>query len=162
MDKVNLAVYKKKYLQDITRIWNDCIADGNCFFWLDPFNKRIIRNIIKDQKYVGIALINNTLVGFYILHNNNSGRGSHIANALYAVDKKYRNNGIGFLLGNDSIEKAKQLGYKGIQFNSVIKSNIGSINLWKKLNFEIIGEVPEAFYNDNKKYESILIMYKKI
>ena len=162
MINIDIINYNKKHLLDCTRIWNDCITDGNCFFWKEAFKKKTIKNIIKEQDYVGVAVSNKNVVGFYIIHKNNAGRGSHIANALYAVDKKYRGKGIGYLLGKDSLIKIEELKYKGIQFNSVVKNNISSVNLWKKLGFTIIGEIPNAYYIEENKYESIYIMYKNI
>ena len=96
------------------------------------------------------------------MHKNNSGRGSHIANALYAIDKEYRSNGIGKKLGIDSIERAKQLGYKGFIFNSVVKTNKKSVKLWKSLDFKVVGEIPNAFKTNKNIYESILIMYRDL
>jgi len=162
MNNISIIKYKKEYLFDFTRIWNDCISDGNCFYWNESFKLKTIKNIIKQQDYIGVALSNKTVVGFYLIHKNNAGRGSHIANALYAVDNQYRGKGIGYSLGKDSILKIEELGYQGIQFNSVVKSNIASVSLWKKLGFEIIGEIPKAFYIKKDNYESIYIMYKNI
>ena len=132
------------------------------FIGMTHLNLKQFKNIIKQQDYIGVAVSNTTVIGFYIIHKNNAGRGSHIANALYAVDKQYRGKGIGYSLGKDSILKIEELGYQGIQFNSVVKSNTASVSLWKKLGFEIIGEIQKAFFIKEDNYESIYVMYKNI
>ena len=64
------------------------------FIGMTHLNLKQFKNIIKQQDYIGVAVSNTTVIGFYIIHKNNAGRGSHIANALYAVDKQYRGKGI--------------------------------------------------------------------
>jgi L-amino acid N-acyltransferase YncA len=162
MVDILLRKSEEKDIRSIMKIWNDCSAEGESFYWDHDFSEELITSIIKEQDYVSVAQIENKVIGFYILHKNNSGRGNHIANALYAIDKDYRSNGIGKKLGIDSIEKARQLGYKGLIFNSVVKTNEKSVRLWKSLDFKIIGEIPKAFRKNNNTYESILIMYRDL
>ena len=44
-----------------------------------------------------------------------------------------------------SIEEARRLGFKSIQFNFVVKSNEFAVKLWQSFGLEIIGEIPDAF-----------------
>ncbi len=48
-------------------------------------------------------------------------------------------------MAEHSIEEARRVGFKSIQFNFVVKSNAAAVNLWKSVGFEIIGEIPDAF-----------------
>jgi len=162
LDKLVIRKAEEKDIKNILKIWNDCSSEGESFYWNFDFSEKMITSILKEQEYVCVAQIDDKVIGFYILHKNNSGRGSHIANALYAVDKKYRSNGIGKILGIDSLEKAKHLGYRGFIFNSVVKTNEKSVKLWKRLGFKIIGEIPNAFQTNNNTYESVLIMYQDL
>jgi len=70
--------------------------------------------------------------------------------------------GIGRKMGEFSLEEAKRLGYAAMQYNFVIKSNTRAVELWKKLGFGIIGEIPEAFTNKQGERVNAFIMYRKL
>jgi len=78
-----------------------------------------------EQSFTGVAYDQESkqLVGLYILHPNNVGRCGHISNASYAVKKGLRGYGIGKKLVLHSLDKAKELWFKIMQFNAVVKSN---------------------------------------
>ncbi len=97
-----------------------------------------------------------------MLHQNAPDRGSHVANALYVVAQKWRGQGIGERLVQDSLSVAERLGFEAIQFNSVVSSNTPSVRLWQKLGFTRIGEVPGAFRNIRGEKTSILIFYRDL
>ena len=48
----------------------------------------------------------------------------HICNASYAVSSKCRGQHIGEKLVIDCMSKAKELGFRVLQFNAVVESNI--------------------------------------
>ena len=73
------------------------------------------------------------IAGLYILHPNSVGRCGHIANASYAVSEKMRGYHLGELLVKHSLAQGKQLGFRILQFNAVVKSNTGAIALYRKL-----------------------------
>ena len=75
---------------------------------------------------------------------------------------RFGGRGIGRRMGEFSLEEAKRLGYAAMQFNIVIKSNIRAVELWKKLGFVIIGEIPEAFINKLGERVNAFIMYQKL
>ena len=70
--------------------------------------------------------------------------------------------GVGKAMGEFSLEEAKRLGYKAMQFNIVIKSNERAIRLWEKLGFKIIGEIPEAFNHKQNGLTDAFIMHQKL
>ena len=65
-------------------------------------------------------------------------------------------------MGEFSLEEAKQLGYKAMQFNLVVKTNTTAVALWKKIGFDIIAEIPEAFQHKDLGYVNAYIMYRKL
>lgn len=156
---INLRKYNLNDIGNITKIWNEIIDEGNSFHWEEHQPEGKIEYILSTQTEVYCACINDVLVGFYLLHPNSSGRGKHIANALYAVSKKYRRKGIGTLLVKHSLDIAKEYGFIGMQYNSVVESN-NSIHIYNKLGFEKIGIIKNGFFDKNKNYQNIVIFYK--
>ncbi|HLA94377.1 MAG TPA: hypothetical protein VK612_01560, partial [Pyrinomonadaceae bacterium] len=61
-----------------------------------------------------------------------------------------------------SIEEARRLGFKSIQFNFVVKSNEIAVKLWKSVGFEVIGEIPDAFNHIENGMTNAYIMYRKL
>jgi ribosomal protein S18 acetylase RimI-like enzyme len=49
-----------------------------------------------------------------------------------------------------------------MQFNFVISSNQSAVHLWKKLGFEIVGMLPEAFRHPSLGYVDALVMFKRL
>lgn len=137
--------FRKEDINSIEYIWNEVIDEGESFFWKEHFSNSKVSEILFNQKAVYCAKYNGQVVGFYILHDNFPGRGNHIANALYAIKKEFRGKGIGKILGEHSIRTAKEYGYKAMQFNSVVSTNIAAVHLWESLGFNRVGQVDNAF-----------------
>ena len=49
-----------------------------------------------------------------------------------------------------------------MQFNIVVKSNQGAVHLWKKLEFEIVGELPEVFDHPELGLTNAYVMWRKL
>ena len=58
-----------------------------------------------------------------------------------------------------SLKKAREAGYRLMQFHAVVKSNRSAVHLYEKLGFEKIGEVPGGFLRKNGNYEDTLLYY---
>jgi ribosomal protein S18 acetylase RimI-like enzyme len=101
-------------------------------------------------------------VGTFFIKDNQPDLGSHIANAGYMTAPGTFGKGIGRAMGEFSILEAARLGYKAMQFNIVIKSNERAVALWKSMDFEIIGEIPDAFNHQQNGLTNAYIMYRKI
>ena len=99
------------------------------------------------------------IVGLYILHPNNIGRCGHIANASYAVKADCRGKHIGEAIVSHSLEKAKELGFKLMQFNAVVAANHPAIHIYEKLGFIRLGTIPGGFHMKDGHYEDIILFY---
>ena len=99
------------------------------------------------------------IVGLYILHPNNVGRCGHICNASYAVDSSCRGQHIGEKLVMDCIEQAKRLGFRVLQFNAVVESNIHARHLYERLGFKQLGMIPGGFRMKDGHFENICPYY---
>ncbi|WP_010233019.1 GNAT family N-acetyltransferase [Clostridium arbusti] len=152
--------FKNEDIHSIESIWNEVIDEGESFFWKEHFSTNKILEILNNQKAIYCSEFNREVIGFYILHGNFPGRGKHISNALYAIKKEFRGKGIGKMLGQHSIEIAKECGYKAMQFNSVVSTNIASVCLWEGLGFIRVGQIKNAFIKYNNEIVDIYIYHK--
>ena len=114
------------------------------------------------DKHTYVATIDRAILGTFIIKDNQPGLGSHVANASFMTLPAAAGKGIGTAMGRFALEEAKQLGYKSMQFNIVIKSNERAVQLWKKLGFQVVGEIPEAFNHQKLGYTNAYIMWKKL
>jgi L-amino acid N-acyltransferase YncA len=130
--------------EDIWRIWNEVIDDGNAFSSDASVPKaEVVEMWTKGDSYV--AVLDGHIAGAYSLFPLHRGRQQHVADACYMVARAFRRKGIGALLAQHSLNEAKRKGFSAMQFNCVVSINEPALHLWKKLGFKIIGTVPQAF-----------------
>lgn len=110
--------------------------------------------------HVYVCVENDIVVGSFFIRNNQPGLGSHIANAGFMVGNKYGGRGIGRMMGEFALREARSLGFQAMQFNYVVKSNTHAVELWKKLGFEVMAEIPDAFLHVKNGLTSVYIMYR--
>jgi len=146
----------------ITDIWNQVVDDGLAFPQTDKLNPSEAKEFFSKQTYTGVAEEDGRILGMYILHPNNIGRVGHIANASYAVDRNHKGRHIGELLVKDSLSKAKKTGFRIMQFNAVVDSNIHALHLYQRLGFTDLGIIPKGFLLKNGIYDDIHVMYRKL
>ncbi|MBQ9026619.1 MAG: GNAT family N-acetyltransferase [Methanobrevibacter sp.] len=147
--------FAKKDLNSMIGIWNDIVIEGNAFPQEDILSVESGFEFFNHQSFTGVAIFENEVVGLYILHPNNVGRCSHIANASYAVDADFRGKHVGRNLVLDSIRKARELDFKILQFNAVVKSNDSARHLYETLGFRQLGTIPGGFRLKDGTYEDI-------
>ena len=105
---------------------------------------------------------NGQILGTYIIKPNQIDLGSHIANCSYMVNPNSHGKGIGKKLCEHSLKIAKENRFEGIQFNIVVSTNNGAVELWKKYGFEIIGTTPKGFRHSELGLVDTHIMYKDL
>lgn len=71
------------------------------------------------------------------MHPNNVGRCGHICNASYAVSSKSRGLHIGEKLVKDCLIQGREHGFRVLQFNAVVASNIHARHLYERLGFNL-------------------------
>lgn len=103
-----------------------------------------------------------TLLGSYKLLANQVGLGSHVCNAGYVVATNARGQGIASALCEHSQVEAIKLGFRSMQFNMVVATNIVAVRLWQKHGFTIIGTLPEAYRHQTLGYVDAYVMFKKL
>ena len=153
--------YKTQDAENAAETWNQVVRDGVAFPQEKELTTKEADNFFKEQTYTGIAENKDTgmVVGLYILHPNNVGRCGHICNASYAVKKDIRGQHIGEKLVKDCIVIGKEKGYRILQFNAVVTSNIHALHLYHRLGFIKLGVIPQGFKLPDGTYEDIIPHY---
>jgi ribosomal protein S18 acetylase RimI-like enzyme len=105
---------------------------------------------------------NGLILGSYYIKANASGPSSHICNCGYMVSPDSRGKGIARKLCLHSQEIAIKLGYRAMQFNSVVSTNEIATKLWVKLGFDIIGTIPKAYKHKKLGFVDSFIMHKHL
>ena len=151
--------YRDDDLEAMTAIWNEVIEDGEAFPQEEILTVDTASEFFSAQTHTAVAEEEGKVVGLYILHPNNVGRCGHIANTSYAVLSSCRGRHIGEQLVKDSLIKAKEKGFKLMQFNAVVESNIHARHLYERLGFQQIGMIPEGFRMKDGHFENIYLFY---
>lgn len=149
--------YNENCLGDMVRIWNEVVEDGIAFPQEECLTLQTGREFFSQQTYCGVAKDTETdrIYGLYILHPNNEGRCGHISNASYAVSRDSRGLHIGEKLVIDSLVQGKAHGFRIMQFNAVVASNIHARHLYKRLGFQQLGIIKGGFRMPDGSYEDI-------
>ena len=160
---ITIRKFEQKDIAKMTEIWNQVVEDGVAFPQEEYLDEKGAAEFFAAQTVSAVAEDEQGNVkGLYILHPNNIGRVGHIANASYAVDRNCRGEHIGELLVKDCLEQAKVNGYRVLQFNAVVASNIHALHLYKRLGFVDLGIIPGGFRNKDGVYEDIHVMYHNL
>lgn len=85
------------------------------------------------------------ILGTYYLRTNQQGGGAHVANCGYATAPAARGKGVARAMCADSLDRARQAGFRAMQFNFVVSSNAPAVHLWQALGFAVVGRLPAAF-----------------
>ena len=151
--------YNQQDMKDLIRIWNEVVEEGIAFPQEDLLDEVLGKEFFESQSYTGVAEDDGRIVGLYILHPNNVGRCGHICNASYAVSSKCRGLYIGEKLVIDCLTKDKELGFRVLQFNAVVESNVHARHLYERLGFVQLGTIPGGFRMKDGHYENICPYY---
>lgn len=153
--------YTSKDIDSMITIWNEVVEDGIAFPQTEFLSQVTGKEFFNEQTYTAVAVDESTeeVMGLYILHPNNIGRCGHICNASYAVRKGSRGLRVGERLVTDCLIQGKQHGFKILQFNAVVATNIHARHLYEKLGFIQLGVIPEGFLMKEGHYEDICPYY---
>lgn len=152
--------YEVRDVPAMVRIWNQVVRDGVAFPQEEELGLADGERFFAAQTYSAVADDGQgSVMGLYILHPNNIGRVGHIANASYAVDSASRGEHIGERLVSDSLAQAKGHGFRILQFNAVVASNVHALHLYTRLGFADLGIIPGGFKDKDGAYQDIHVMY---
>ena len=156
--------YQPDDITSMIQIWNEIVEAGNAFPQEEPLNEESGTEFFSSQTYCAVAIdeTEQEVSGLYILHPNNTGRCGHLCNASYAVSSQKRGQHIGEQLVLDCLEQARKHGFRILQFNAVVESNIHARHLYERLGFIQLGVIPNGFRMQDGHYENICPYYYEL
>lgn len=129
--------------RDMTR--EDALA-----YWMNPDHD------------VFVAKENGAVIGTYYLRANQKGGGAHVANCGYVTAPDSTGKGVARAMCLHSLERAKQRGFRAMQFNFVVASNDRAVRLWRSLGFDTVGRLTGAFEHPRLGFVDALVMYRAL
>lgn len=157
--EVTVRGYRPEDVPAMTHIWNQVVAEGVAFPQEETLTPSDAAAFFAQQSWCGVAEADSEVLGLYILHPNNVGRCGHICNASYAVDAKWRGLHIGEKLVLDCIAQGRSLGFRILQFNAVVRTNLRARRLYERLGFRQLGVIPGGFRLNDGSYVDICPYY---
>ncbi|MBR6027716.1 MAG: GNAT family N-acetyltransferase [Clostridia bacterium] len=158
---ITVRLYENTDLPRMAEIWNEVVEEGIAFPQEEALNSETGPVFFAAQTACGVAVDETGQVqGLYILHPNNVGRCGHIANASYAVSSACRGRHIGEKLVLHCLKTAREKGFRIMQFNAVVASNIHARHLYERLGFTQLGVIPGGFRLKDGRMEDICPYFK--
>lgn len=109
-----------------------------------------------------VAEIDGKVVGTYYLRANQAGGGDHVANCGYMTDARATGQGVARSMCEQSLERAREKGFRAMQFNLVVSTNVRAVALWQSLGFEVVGRLPGAFRHPAAGDVDALVMFRRL
>ena len=156
--------YEARDLPAMTDIWNEVVGEGIAFPQEETLLTETAAVFFQSQSFSGVAVEEEAgkILGLYILHPNNVGRCGHICNASYAVAASSRGRHIGEMLVKHCLAEAGKLGFRILQFNAVVATNLHARHLYERLGFRQLGVIPGGFRMKDGHYEDICPYYRLV
>src|SRR5437016_14287834 len=117
---------------------------------------------LSAERAVFVAEDNGDIIGTYCLQANQQGGGAHVANCGYMTAVSSTGRGVARTMCAHSLDRARERGFRAMQFNFVISTNQRAVRLWQSFGFEIVGRLPGAFQHPTLGYVDAFIMYRDL
>jgi L-amino acid N-acyltransferase YncA len=143
-------------------IWHAVVAAGDTYVWEPTTPEDEARRLwmLPPPAEVLVAEDDGEVVGTIEVRPNQPGQGSHVANFSAMVAPDAAGRGIGRALAVAALERARQAGYRAVQFNAVVATNVRALALWQDLGFRIVGTVPGAFRHPTEGDVDLHVMHR--
>ncbi|HXA52899.1 MAG TPA: GNAT family N-acetyltransferase [Candidatus Acidoferrum sp.] len=101
-------------------------------------------------------------LGTYYLRANQQGGGAHVANCGYMTARGSEGRGVARSMCAHSLERARERGFRAMQFNFVVSTNERAIRLWESFGFQTVGRLAGAFVHPTAGEVDALVMYIRL
>lgn len=115
-----------------------------------------------NDKTTFVALRGEEIIGTYYIRTNQDGGGSHVANCGYMTLATAQGSGVARAMCRHSLDVARRDGYRAMQFNFVVSTNVRAVSLWTSLGFDTVGRLPLAFKLPTGEYVDALVLYRSL
>ncbi|MFI5759301.1 GNAT family N-acetyltransferase [Streptomyces sp. NPDC051569] len=152
--------------EDWPAIWpffHEIVAAGETFTYPLQLGESDARDwwLLKAPNRTVVAVDDaGTVLGTAKMNANQMGNGAHVASASYMVDPAHAGRGVGRALCTHTIDWARATGFRAMQFNAVVETNVHAVKLYRSLGFEVLGTLPEGFRHPVKGYVGLHIMHR--
>lgn len=102
------------------------------------------------------------VLGTYFLMANQQGGGAHVANCGYLTAAHAAGRGIARAMCTHSLDRARERGFRAMQFNFVVSTNANAVHLWQAMGFAIVGRLPGAFAHPVHGDVDALVMHRAL
>jgi ribosomal protein S18 acetylase RimI-like enzyme len=62
----------------------------------------------------------------------------------------------------DSLARARAQGFRAMQFNFVVSTNVRAVRLWQAAGFDIAAQLPGAFEHPALGFVDVYVMYQTL
>jgi ribosomal protein S18 acetylase RimI-like enzyme len=128
----------------------DLPREGGLAYWFSPGHDVFVADEGGDT------------VGTYYLRANQQGGGAHVANCGYMTARRAAGRGVARLMCAHSLARARECGFRAMQFNFVVSTNHRAIALWDRLGFSTLCRLPGAFAHPREGMVDALVMFRRL
>ena len=144
-------------------IFSEVVAAGDTYAYDPSTSKEQGEKIwLEMPRKTYVVESGGAVLATYYLKTNQAGPGSHVCNCGYMVSSAARGQGLATRMCEHSLQVARELGYRAMQFNFVAASNEGAVRLWSWMGFATVGRLPGAFKHPHLGYVNALVMYQTL
>jgi ribosomal protein S18 acetylase RimI-like enzyme len=109
-----------------------------------------------------VAEDDGTILGTYYLRTNQAGGGDHVANCGYMTSSRAQGKGIARRMLEHSLVRAAERGFRAMQFNFVVSTNLRAIKTWEAYGFAKVGRIPLGFRHPALGFVDAFVMFKPL
>ena len=147
----------------VWHIFHAVVSTGDTYAYPpDTTREQALASWFPPGGWTYVALADGRIVGTYVMKANQPGQGSHVANCGYMVAPDASGRGVGEAMCRHSLDEARRLGFRAMQFNFVVSTNTRAVNLWKRCGFSIVGTVPQAFRHPALGFVDTYVMHRTL
>jgi L-amino acid N-acyltransferase YncA len=152
--------------EDRPAIWSiiEPIIQAGETYALDPgmSEREALAYWMGPDRETFVAEEDGRIMGTYYLRPNQAGGGDHVANCGYMTSQAAWGQGVARRMCEHSLAYARSRGFRAMQFNFVVSTNLRAVNLWKSLGFEVVGRLPLVFRHPSLGYADALVMFRAL
>jgi len=129
----------------------DMGRDAALAYWHAPGHEVFVAEDPKGQ-----------VLGTYFLQANQQGPGAHVSNCGYSTATSATGRGVARAMCAHSLDRARERGFRSMQFNIVVSTNVRAVRLWHDMGFQTLCRVPGAFQHPTEGDVDTLVMFRKL